>query len=109
MLKNFIRLTLLVNILSAQPAIHSVTLSWSSDESGATYNVYKSSGPCSSGQIFTKIATSVATTTYTDTTPTVGDFCYQVTNVINGLESPPDTMGITVKPRGPKMISISAK
>lgn len=69
-------------------AQHSVALSWTAPTGtpiAASYNMYRATGACATGIVFTKQNTSPITgTTYTDSTSTLvanGVFCYQVTAV----------------------------
>lgn len=79
--------------LNARPAFsqRTVEIAWQASPSAAgnpslTYNVYRAS-TCA-GQFSKVNASAVAATTYLDTTVAVGaTYCYQVTAVLNGLES----------------------
>ena len=68
----------------------STYLRWTASSSAAsnpslTYNVYRANS-CTG--TFTKInAAAVVLTTYLDNQPAVGSYCYQVTAVLNGVES----------------------
>ena len=75
--------------LFAQAATHQVMLSWTASTDGGVVTVYRAPGACSTTSVFTAVTTGVALNTYTDTTVTVGTFCYQVTTVVNGAESLP--------------------
>ena len=81
-------------ITSAQAKSHSVNLSWTdtANPAGTTYNVYRATGLCSGTPVFSKLATGVPIATvaapYVDSTVTPGNFCYQVTATVAGLESP---------------------
>jgi hypothetical protein len=77
--------------LRAQTATHSVKLSWvdALNPSGTTYTVYRAPGLCSGTPVFAKLATGVAVLTFTDSTVTPGNFCYQVTATVGGVESAP--------------------
>lgn len=79
------------SVMTAQAATHSVTLTWAdtSNPTGTTYNVYRAVGLCSGTPTFSKIASAVAVKTYTDTTVTPGNYCFQVTANFNGAESVP--------------------
>lgn len=66
---------------------HSVSLSWTAPvdlPSGGVYNVYRGT---TSGGPYTKLASAVATTTFTDTGVTPGTYYYVVTSVAGGAES----------------------
>lgn len=73
------------------PPTHSVTLAWvdTQNPSGTTYNVYRATGLCSGTPVFSKLATAVPVFTYTDSTVTPGNYCYQVTATAGGVESAP--------------------
>lgn len=83
-------------ILFAQTAqAHSVTISWadtSNPTAGTTYSVYRASGNCSTSSVFTKLASGLTVLTFTDSTPTLGTWCYEETATVNGLESQPSAM-----------------
>lgn len=70
---------------------HSVSLAWqdTANPTGTTYNVYRATGLCSGTPTFSKLATAVTVKTYTDSTVTTGNYCYQVTAVFQGSESVP--------------------
>lgn len=89
---------------------HSVVLNWNdtANPAGTTYNVYRATGLCSGSPAFSKIATAVAAKTYTDGTPTPGNYCYQVTATLNGAESAPsNTANPTVLPFAPQQLSFT--
>ena len=66
--------------LSATPmGANNIELSWTASAGAATYDVYRSAGACPGGT-FTPVATSVAGTTYADTTVSGGTtYSYRVT------------------------------
>jgi hypothetical protein len=69
----------------------STYLRWTESSSASgnpslTYNIYRA-GSCTG--TFTEIAAAVASTTYLDNQPAPGSYCYQVTAVLNGVESNP--------------------
>jgi hypothetical protein len=73
-------------------ASHSVLLTWTdtlNPATGTTYTVYRASGLCSGTPTFSKVATAVAVKTYTDSTVTPGNYCYQITASFGGAESQP--------------------
>lgn len=79
-------------VLSAQ---HSASLTWEDNlnPDGTTYNVYKASGTCLTGNTPTLIASDLTTLAYTDTTVTAGgSYCYYVTASGSGEESGPSSM-----------------
>lgn len=85
---------------------HSATLTWSdtTNPAGTTYNVYRATGACAAGLTFTDIAPGVAVKTYVDSTVTPGVYCYQVTAVLNGVESAPSNQaGAPVPPNAPSL------
>lgn len=69
---------------------HQATLTWQdlTNPVGTTYSVYRATGLCSGSPTFSKIASAVTVKTYVDTTVTPGNYCYQVTATLNGMESP---------------------
>lgn len=90
-------------ILQAQTVNHQATLTWqdAANPTGTTYNIYRVSAVClplGSNQVFTKIATSVTGLTFVDTTVTVGNYCYQITANLNGVESTPSISAGTAIP-----------
>jgi hypothetical protein len=71
------------------PANGQIALSWSAASPASSYNVYRASGACPASG-FTLLASSVAATTYTDSTASAGrTFAYQVTANYQGCESSP--------------------
>jgi hypothetical protein len=76
---------------TAQSATHSVTLNWAdtSNPATTTYSVYRAMGLCTGTPTFSKIASALTVKTYQDATVTPGNYCYQVTAVLNGAESVP--------------------
>ena len=70
-------------------AAHNVVLTWTASPDGGVVTVYRAPGACSTSSVFASIASGVAVNTYTDSTVTVGSFCYQVTTVVTGVESKP--------------------
>jgi fibronectin type 3 domain-containing protein len=103
-MKRIALLLALLVVLAAVPARaqNSVRVSWtaSSDAGGnpsLIYNVYRA-GSCP-GQ-FTKLnSTPLSGTSYLDTSAAVGAvYCYQVTAVLNGVESVPSNQVIAAVP-----------
>jgi hypothetical protein len=84
-------LLLTVSISLAQAATHSVTLTWidASNPAGTTYNVYRATGLCSGTPTFSRIASALTVKTFTDSTVSPGNYCFQVTAVFSGSESAP--------------------
>jgi len=75
---------------------HSVDLAWGASPDAAanptlSYNVYRSQTSCAAATTFTKInSTAAGSLAFTDSSVAVGNtYCYQVTAVLNGLESIP--------------------
>jgi hypothetical protein len=100
-------LLLLSSSILAQ-ATHSVTLTWvdTQNPAGTTYNVKRASGTCSGTPSFSTIASAVAVKTYTDSTVSVGNYCYIVTAVFSSIESAPSN---SVNPVvGPFTVTLSA-
>lgn len=78
--------------LSFGQTTHSVTLTWADSLNPATvttYNVKRATGLCTGTPVFTTIATAVTAKTYTDSTVTPGNYCYEVTATVGGVESSP--------------------
>src|SRR5579872_3227588 len=90
MKKLFAIALLAAGLASAQTLQHSATLTWTDtvNPSGTTYNVYRATGLCSGTPTFSKLATAVTPKTYQDTTVTPGSYCFAVTAVFQGVESP---------------------
>jgi len=90
----------------AQAQAHSTTLTITDPVASAarSYNVYRASGACPvtglGSLVFTKLTlTPISVLTYTDSTITVGTWCYYVTAVESSIESNPSvTAGGTAKP-----------
>ena len=88
----------------ATPALsqHTVTIAWSPSADAAanpslTYNVYRA--PACPGQFAKLNISPVASTTYLDTSVATGAaYCYQVTAVLNGVESTPSNQAIAAIP-----------
>lgn len=84
----------------------STYLRWVASTSSAsnpslTYNIYRAS-PCFG--VFVKINPApVSTTSYLDDQPAPGSYCYEVTAVLNGVESgPSNTAAATILPLEPQ-------
>jgi hypothetical protein len=104
---------LLALVLAAPArAQHSASLSWTASSDAAAnptlgYNVYRLAGACpASGTAgFTKLtATPLKTTTFSDTTVSLGTFCYYVTATLNGAESVPSNTASAVILPGPATV-----
>jgi hypothetical protein len=101
--KLIILLVLLAFVVTAQAQTpHSVTLNWAaSPTTGVTgYNVYRFTGACAANITFTKLTASPITPlTFVDTAVTAGTtYCYSVTAVSPGGESPGAGMWQTTVP-----------
>lgn len=99
------KLTLLLFplFILAQIPQHSVTLNWvdTSNPSGTTYSVYRSVGLCSGTPSFSKLASAVTVKTYVDSTVTPGNYCYEVTAVLQSVESAPSNTALAPVPTFP--------
>jgi hypothetical protein len=76
----------------SQAAQHTATLAWTDTQNPAgqaTYSVYRATGLCSGTPTFSKLATGVPSLSYVDNTVTPGNYCYQVTATVGGVESAP--------------------
>jgi len=90
--------------LNATPAVcqRTVQITWQASSSAAgnpslTYNVYRA--PTCAGQFSKLNGAGVSATTYVDTTVAVGaTYCYEVTAVLNGLESAPSNQAVAAVP-----------
>ena len=85
-------------------ALALILLSWvdAVNPPATAYNVYRANGRCSAMLVFSRItAVPVAQKTYSDT-PSPGDWCYQVTAVVDGVESEPSApLTVKTKPAAP--------
>jgi len=117
--------------LSAQAAGHSAVLTWtlSADDTAAncpvgapcTQNVYRASGNCSATSNFQPLSIAMSGTwsattpaipppaTFTDTTITPGTWCYAVSFVLNGSESPKVSAQALITPSAPSSLVIVVK
>lgn len=95
------------------PLSHFVQVAWTdpNNPTGTTYNVYRANGACSSTSTFTIVNTAPITgLTFQDNSVTVGTFCYQVTAVVNSLESGPSpTAGVPVRPFSPVTLTVKGQ
>ncbi len=101
-MKKKLLLIFAASLLSAQG--HSVTLNWSDiiNPSGTTWNVYRAPGACTASPVFVKLnAAAVTVKTYVDSTVVSGSYCFQVTAVLNGIESLPSNSIGAVYPSPP--------
>lgn len=107
-MKSKILLGMLVLFFAAgvQAQAHSTTLTIIDPTASAarSYNIYRAAGACPVTGLgpltFSKLTlTPISVLTYTDTTITVGTWCYYVTAVENSVESNPSVAaGGTAKP-----------
>jgi hypothetical protein len=97
-------------------AQHSASLTWTASTDAAAnptlgYNVYRLAGACpASGTTgFTKLNTATVTTTsFTDSTISLGNACYYVTATLNGAESvPSNTASAVILPGAPTLLKIT--
>lgn len=79
-------------LVYSQAATHSATLTWDDAQVGGTYTLSRATGLCSGNPTFSKLATGLTVKTYTDSTITIGNYCYEVTVTISGLESSPSNL-----------------
>jgi len=96
--------------LAAQSA-HTVALSWTdtTNPAGTSYNVYRAAGACTGSPAFAKIgSTPVSVKTYTDSAvASAATYCYQVTAVLNGVESvPSNSVAAVIPPDPPSGLSV---
>ena len=106
-----------VSAVSSAQTTHQVVLNWTASADAAanpslTYNVYRLNNACVTpvGTNYVKVNTAAITTaTFTDTTVTVGVYCYYVTAVLNGAESvPSNTAQATVLPKAPTAVTVTS-
>jgi hypothetical protein len=109
-------MALLLVLAAPARAQHSASLTWTASPDAATnpklgYNVYRLAGACpASGTAgFTKLNTTpLTTTTFSDTSVTLGTFCYYVTATLNGAESvPSNTASAVVLPGAASLLTIT--
>jgi hypothetical protein len=105
-------LTLFVPV-QAFAASHQAVLNWTASSDAvpsSTYSIFRASGACPAapGTGFTLLASGVTGTTFTDTTITVGTWCYYVEQVQNGTNSAPsDLAGGTAAPLAPILQTVT--
>lgn len=92
---------------AAQSATRNIVLKWvdGKNPAGTVYNVYKSIGACSGNPTTTQIASALAVLTYTDPEPP-GTYCFAVTAVVGGVESP---LSNTVGPSIPFTVTVTVQ
>jgi hypothetical protein len=108
--------------LPPQTPSHSVTLKWTpgtasppATVAATSFNVYRFTGACATGIVFTLISPAgngPTAPTYVDSTVTSGlTYCYQVTGVANGQESTASNevaATIAAAPAAPTGLAITA-
>lgn len=100
----------LLPVLLPATGTHTVTLTWTASVDGGAYTVYRASGTCSATATFTAVTSGVAVTTYADSGLAPGNFCYQVTTVVNGAESAPSNQApAVILPASPAGLSVAIK
>ena len=90
---------------------HKAILTWnapSDADTTTTYNIYRSNATCPTIGIGTgtwsKISSGVVTANYTDSSISVGNWCYYVTATTQGQESgPSNTAGGLARPGAPSL------
>jgi len=89
-------LSLLFALALFGQAAHRADLTWgdTTNPAGTTYSVYRATGLCSGSPVFSKIASAVTTKTYSDTSVTPGNYCFQVTATANGMDGLPYRGGV---------------
>jgi hypothetical protein len=109
-------LALALTFAAPAKAQHSASLTWTASTDAAAnptlgYNVYRLAGACpASGTTgFTKLNTATVTTTsFTDSTISLGNACYYVTATLNGAESvPSNTASAVILPGAPTLLKIT--
>ena len=96
--------------LNVIPAPNSAGLTWADLLNPATptptYSVYRAMGLCSGTPTFSKIASGLSAKSYTDSTVTVGAYCYTVTATVNGIESSQAaTLSTSIPPASPSSLT----
>jgi len=94
--------------LNAAPT-HQVVLNWLASADGGAVTIYRAPGACSASSVFASISSGVTANTYTDSTVTVGSFCYQVTTIVNGVESlPSNPVTVRLLPGAPTSLVVGS-
>jgi hypothetical protein len=105
-------LGLLLSASSALAATHSVGLSWVAGSDDTGFNVYRASGACPATVTptttgFSKLGSATAAA-YTDSTVTLGVWCYFVTGTANSAESAAsNSVNPTVAPFAPTSLTVT--
>lgn len=99
----FLALFLCIGSVTQAQTTHKATLTWtdSLNPAGVTYTVLRSPGLCSGTPSFTVLASAVTTLTYTDTTVTPGNYCYEVEASVGGVLSAPSNTALAPVPAFP--------
>lgn len=106
---------LLCSVAAVAQTKHDSVLNWtkSGDDTGsATYTVYRTNQLCGALPLqFSPLVSNLpSTNTYTDSTVTVGYYCYEVTATVNGAESlDSNTAEARVLPLAPTALTATAK
>lgn len=105
---------LLAASVMGQQVTRTVVLTWddATNPAGTRYQVYKATGACDAtpAPAFAKLGTEVTEKTYTENAVPIGRYCYRVTAVANGVESPPSNLaGADVPPAAPGGLSITVQ
>lgn len=91
---------------------HNVVLKWtdSLNPTGVTYTVKRTNGLCTGTPVFSTLATGLTALTYTDATVAPGNYCYEVTATVAGIESSPsNTVNPTVPSFPPQTLSFTVQ
>lgn len=94
---------------------HSAALSWTAPSdatSGTTYTIYRAAEACPAAPDtnFSLLTSGVTTTSYTDSTVTVGTWCYYVEQVQNSTSSAPSNLaGGTAAPNPVAALTVVVK
>jgi hypothetical protein len=90
---------LLASPLFAQTT-HKVTLTWvdTLNPTGTTYTIMRATGLCTGTPSFATLASGVAVLSYTDTTVTPGNYCYEVEASSGGVLSAPSNTALAPVP-----------
>lgn len=76
---------------------------------GTTWNVYRAPGLCGGTPSYTQIATALVAKSYTDATASIGNNCYAVTAVDNGVESAKSVAAVAAVPTAaPSALTVSS-
>jgi hypothetical protein len=112
-MKKWICLALLLFAVSLRAqTTHKAVLTWVDmlNPTGTTYTILRSPGLCSGTPSFVILASGVTTLTYTDTTVTPGNYCYQVEASAGGVLSAPSNAALAPVPAfAPTQLAISVQ